>query len=56
MTKADLATIVVRLESDLKADLERLAQSDERSLNGYVVRVLRQHVAGADQAKKGKGK
>lgn len=54
MTKAELAMIVVRLDPELKAAVEALAQADDRSLNSFIVRALRQLVS--DQDKKGKRK
>lgn len=33
----------LRIDKDLKAALERLAASDDRSLNAYLERVLREH-------------
>lgn len=34
----------MRLDPDLKAELQRLADADNRSLTNYVETVLRQHV------------
>jgi predicted transcriptional regulator len=39
------ASITVRTDDQLKADLEGLAAADERPLSAYVVKVLRAHVA-----------
>jgi hypothetical protein len=43
----------IRLKSDLRAALKQLADDDGRSLNNYIVNVLRSHV---DKAGKGSGK
>jgi len=34
----------LRLDPELKAALEKLAEADERSLSSYIARVLRDHV------------
>jgi predicted transcriptional regulator len=34
----------IRLDPDLKAALQELADADERSLNAYINRALRQHI------------
>lgn len=34
-----------RLELDLKAELEKLAAKDDRSLSNYLNKTLREHVA-----------
>lgn len=52
MTKPHQATIVVRLDLELKHDIDRLAEADDRSLNGYIVRLLRQHVAEQQKGKR----
>jgi predicted transcriptional regulator len=44
-------SIKVRLRPTLKAALERLARSDDRTLASYVERVLAGHVAQLDKAK-----
>ena len=36
--------MTIRLDPDLKAALQELADADERSLNAYINRSLRQHV------------
>lgn len=38
------AKTLLRYSSDLKKDLEKLAQIDDRSLNNYIVKVLDEHV------------
>jgi hypothetical protein len=35
-------------DAELKAAVERLAREDERALNAYVMRVLREHVRGKE--------
>jgi hypothetical protein len=42
MTKS--AVVNIRLEPSLKADLEKLAAADNRTLSGYIELLLRQHV------------
>lgn len=39
---------VLRIPAQLKSKLTALARADERSLNGYIVRALREHVAGQE--------
>ena len=39
----------VRLKSDLRAALKQLADADGRSLNNYIVNVLRLHVEKTDR-------
>jgi len=41
--------LAMRLDEDLKASLQRLADADNRSLTNYIETVLRQHVAEADR-------
>jgi predicted transcriptional regulator len=36
----------IRLDPDVRAALEELAKSDDRSVSSYINRVLRQHVEG----------
>lgn len=36
--------ITIRLPDDLYEKLDQLAERDDRSLNNYIVRVIRQHV------------
>jgi predicted transcriptional regulator len=45
----------IRLDPDLKAILQKLADADERSLNAYINRALRMH-ADAVRGKKPKTK
>jgi predicted transcriptional regulator len=45
------APFSMRLEPDLKAALERLAEAENRNLTNYVETALRQHVAQAEKAK-----
>jgi predicted HicB family RNase H-like nuclease len=52
MTKT--AALSIRIEPKLKADLERLAAADKRSLASYVEIALQRHVD--DQAKPTKGR
>ena len=47
-----LDPISIRLEADVKANLEALAVADERSLSAYINRVLRAHVELAGKRKK----
>jgi predicted transcriptional regulator len=47
--------VSVRLDPDVKAELEALATADDRSLSAYIARVLTQHVA-AVRAKASKGR
>jgi predicted transcriptional regulator len=42
-----LSPISIRLDADVKAALESLAKSDDRSLSAYINRVLRDHVHSA---------
>jgi len=49
------AQIGFRIRSDLKAELERLAKVDGRSLANYLERLLEAHV-GSVRGKKPKGK
>jgi len=46
------APFSMRLEPELKAALQRLAEADNRSLTNYVETILRQHVA--ESQKRGK--
>jgi len=39
-----LEPMSIRLEPDVKAELQELADADDRSLSAYINRVLRQHV------------
>ena len=39
----------LRIKSDLRATLERLAAADRRSLSSYVEKVLEEHAASATQ-------
>jgi predicted transcriptional regulator len=34
----------IRLDDDLKAELKKLAEAEDRPLANYIVRVLREHV------------
>jgi hypothetical protein len=52
MTKT--AALSVRIEPELKAGLERLAEADRRSLASYVELVLQDHVKAA--TKRGRGR
>lgn len=36
--------IYLRLEKSLKQKLDQLAQKDDRSLNNYIIQLLRKHV------------
>jgi predicted transcriptional regulator len=47
--------ISIRLESDVKAPLQEMAETDDRSLSSFINRVLRQYVESA-RTKKPKGK
>lgn len=44
---ANTPTFTMRLPPELRAELERRANADERSLAHYVTRILAQHVASA---------
>jgi len=46
--------IAIRLEADVKAALEELAAADDRTLVGYIRRVLRSHVEAVAQERKAK--
>lgn len=46
------APLGLRISPDLKADLERLAEQDQRSVASYVEVVLRAHVADVSGKKK----
>ncbi len=46
------AALSQRIDPQLKADLEALARSDDRSLANYVQRVLQQHVQTAKKKPK----
>lgn len=39
------AVVGLRIASALKADLEKLADADDRTLASYIERLLREHVA-----------
>jgi hypothetical protein len=39
-----LEPISIRLDPDVKAAIEALAKADDRSISGYINRVLRQHI------------
>jgi hypothetical protein len=39
------AAVGLRMTSALKADLEKLAEADDRTLASYIERILREHVA-----------
>jgi predicted transcriptional regulator len=39
------AAVGVRMTSALKANLEKLAEADDRTLASYIERILREHVA-----------
>lgn len=41
------AALSHRIDPQLKADLESLARSDDRSLANYIQRILQQHVEAA---------
>lgn len=45
-----LNVINIRLDDDLKAELKKLADEEDRPLANYLVRVLREHVARAKRA------
>lgn len=45
-----IAPIAFRIDPDLKADLQRLADADDRSLSNYIERVLRQHLQTVEAA------
>lgn len=45
MASKKTAMINIRVEEELKAELERLAAADERPLSSYVLKILRAHVA-----------
>ena len=44
--------VTARISAELKTALGRLAKADDRSLAGYVERVLREHVAKAKGKRK----
>ncbi|MGA9773220.1 MAG: toxin-antitoxin system protein [Blastocatellia bacterium] len=37
--------VTIRMDADLRDELEILAKSEDRSLSNYLTRVLKQHVA-----------
>jgi predicted transcriptional regulator len=45
----------VRVNSELKAELQRLAEADDRKLSAYIERVLREHVV-EKSSRSGRGK
>jgi len=51
-------SVNLRITSELRADLQRLADADGRKLSGYIVRLLELHVqaqpAGSEKASKGR--
>lgn len=51
MTSKKLDPISIRLDPEVKAALERLAKADDRSLSGYINRVLKSHVDGLERKK-----
>jgi len=42
----------IRIDADVRRELEKLAAEDDRSLSAYVNRLLRQHVESAKKGKK----
>jgi hypothetical protein len=49
---AKTAPFSMRLDEDLKAALQKMADEDNRSLTNYIETLLRQHVADRKRAKK----
>ena len=45
-------SINVRVAADLRAKLEKLAAEDKRTLSGYVLKVLQEHVEQHDKPKR----
>ena len=43
--------IYLRLEKALKQKLDRLAQEDDRSLNNYIIQILRKYVEEKEKEK-----
>jgi predicted DNA-binding protein len=41
----------IRLEPQLRAQLEALADADQRTLTNYLLKVIREHVRGVDKAR-----
>jgi hypothetical protein len=41
MKQREIATLFVRVPRDLKTWIEQQAEADDRTINGYVVRTLR---------------
>ena len=50
-----LEPMSIRLGPDVKAELQDLADADDRSLSAYINRVLRQHVEAVRKKAKTKG-
>lgn len=46
------AAISFRLDPQIKADLESLAQQDDRSLANYLQRLLKEHTDGAKRKRR----
>ena len=44
--------IGVRMESELREKLEKLATEDRRTLSGYILKVLQDHVAEREKPKR----
>jgi len=48
---AETAPLSIRISVELRAELERLAEADGRTMSNYVSRALQQHVDGVRKAK-----
>ena len=49
-------SVNVRITAELRAKLEKLAAEDKRSLSGYVVKVLQEHVEQHERDKPKRGR
>lgn len=48
----DKTRAIISLEKDLKAKIEQLANSEDRSFSNYVVQVLKEHVKSLERGDK----
>lgn len=49
---ANTAVLTVRMSPELKAEIEKLAEQDERSVNNWITRVLKERIQEEKQKKK----
>lgn len=52
MTEKKTAAMNMRVDPQLRADIELLARSDDRSIANYVERILKAHVEAEKKAQK----